>query len=95
MVHEHNTFLCICIGKDIQLQNRKSLAITTRGGLYSESPMKEVNSGDEHLTNLLNFVGIKDTNIVALDGTNVLSEDVMTPMFEKTKEELIELAAKF
>jgi FMN-dependent NADH-azoreductase len=46
------------------LKGKRAIVIETRGGLYSEGPMRTMDSQEPHLRTLLGFMGIADVTFV-------------------------------
>ncbi|MRG27687.1 FMN-dependent NADH-azoreductase [Laceyella tengchongensis] len=50
------------------LTNKKAVHIQARGGIYSESPMKELEFGDRFVKAICNFMGITDIESIIAEG---------------------------
>lgn len=91
---------CICIagktfkytshGPEGMLKGKKALHIQARGGVYSEGPAKELEFGDRYLRAVLAFIGIKDVETIAVEGTAQSTGDA-----EEIKQKAIERAREF
>lgn len=55
---------------------KKAVNITTRGGEYSTSPLKELEMGDRYLRTIFGFLGIRDYTTIAADGLDYVGVDV-------------------
>jgi len=71
------------------LSGKKAAFITTRGGLYSEQPMSELEMGSRYLKTILGFLGISDYTLINADGLDVIGQDV-----EKIISEAVNKAVK-
>lgn len=77
------------------LENKKALHITTRGGVYTSGPAKELEMGDRYMRTLLNFFGVKDITTVALDGTNFYPASDLAQMQADCQAKLSSMAKEF
>lgn len=76
-------------------KQRKALHIVTRGGMYSEGPAKEFESGDKYIRTILGFLGVYDVDTLSLEMTNVLQGDALEKARDEANEKAVELAKKF
>lgn len=74
------------------LAGKKALHIQTRGGLYKNTPMAELESGDRYLKIALSFLGIDVMETVVAEGFDYFPKQV-NEIVEAAKEEA-RLAAK-
>ena len=59
----------LCTGK-------KAINISSRGGDYSNKPFSEYEMGDRYLRTIFGFLGITDFTTIAIDGLDVIGNDV-------------------
>lgn len=76
-------------------KNKRAIHIVSRGGLYSEGPMKELECGDKYLRIILNFIGVDDVSTLAFELTNVLIGKELDEARQKVSMKAIEMAKEF
>ena len=59
----------LCTGK-------RAVNICSRGGDYSHKPFLEYEMGDRYLRTIFGFLGITDFTTIAIDGLDVIGNDV-------------------
>lgn len=59
----------LCTGK-------KAINISSRGGDYSDKPFSDYEMGDRYLRTIFGFLGITDFTTIAIDGLDVIGNDV-------------------
>ncbi|OCA87984.1 NAD(P)H dehydrogenase [Bacillus sp. FJAT-27225] len=67
------------------LTGRKAIHLQTRGGIYSEGPLKDLNFGDQYLTTALAFLGMEVLPTVYAEGVDHFPKEVPAIM-EAAKE---------
>lgn len=77
------------------LDNKKALHIVTRGGLYSTPPMSELEMGDRYLKTILAFMGVTNTETIALELTNVLLGEAKEQSISSAEEKIVISAKTF
>ncbi|RHW39012.1 NAD(P)H dehydrogenase [Neobacillus notoginsengisoli] len=58
------------------LTGRKAIHLQTRGGIYSEGPLKDFNFGDQYLTTALGFLGMEVLDTVYAEGVDHFPKEV-------------------
>lgn len=86
------TFIYTPNGPKGLLSGKKAIHIQTRGGQYTGSPIKELESGDRYLKIALNFLGIEVMDSVIAEGLDLYPQKV--PEIVATAKEKARLAAK-
>lgn len=56
------------------LEGKKALHIQATGGVYSEGPYAAVDFGSNHLKTVLGFIGVNETEYIAVEGMNANPE---------------------
>jgi FMN-dependent NADH-azoreductase len=59
-------------GPEGLVPNKKTYVVTTSGGIYSGTPVSQMHEG--YLKHVLNFVGIKDIQVVRVEGLALAEE---------------------
>ena len=85
------TFRYTAQGPQGLLENKKAIHITARGGVYERS---EVEMGDCYLRTLLNFFGVYDISTIAIEGLDVIGNDIEN-ILSSSKEKAKKLAGTF
>lgn len=85
------TFRYTAQGPQGLLENKKAIHITARGGVYEGS---EVEMGDRYLRTLLNFFGVHDISTIAIEGLDVIGNDIEN-ILSSSKEKAEKLAETF
>ena len=85
------TFRYTAQGPQGLLENKKAIHITARGGVYERS---EVEMGDRYLRTLLNFFGVYDISTIAIEGLDVIGNDIEN-ILSSSKEKAKKLAGTF
>ena len=85
------TFRYTAQGPQGLLENKKAIHITARGGVYEGS---EVEMGDRYLRTLLNFFGVHDISTIAIEGLDVIGNDIEN-ILSSSKEKAEKLAGTF
>ena len=85
------TFRYTAQGLQGLLENKKVIHITARGGVYEGS---EVEMGDRYLRTLLNFFGVHDISTIAIEGLDVIGNDIEN-ILSSSKEKAEKLAETF
>lgn len=85
------TFRYTAQGPQGLLENKKAIHITARGGVYEGS---EVEMGDRYLRTLLNFFGVYDISTIAIEGLDVIGNDIEN-ILSSSKEKAKKLAGTF
>ncbi|WP_419954017.1 FMN-dependent NADH-azoreductase [Neobacillus niacini] len=86
------TFAHTATGPKGLLTGKKAIHINTRGGLYTGTPMAELESGDRYLRIALTFLGIEVMDTIIAEALDLYPQKI-TEIVEKAKEEAI-VAAK-
>lgn len=86
------TFAHTANGPKGLLTGKKAIHINTRGGLYTGTPMKELECGDRYLRIALNFLGIEVMDTIIAEALDLYPQKVQE-IVDKAKQEAI-LAAK-
>ncbi|PTF04960.1 FMN-dependent NADH-azoreductase [Staphylococcus devriesei] len=68
------TFKYTAEGPQGLLTDKKVLHIQSRGGLYSEGPAAEMESGDRYLKTIMSFLGVPSYETVIIEGHNAEPE---------------------
>lgn len=74
---------------------RKALHISSRGGMYSEGPTKEVDLDDKYIRIILGFFGIAQVESLFLEKTGILQGAALQETIEQSHQAARTLAAKF
>jgi FMN-dependent NADH-azoreductase len=86
------TFAHTATGPKGLLTGKKAIHIQTRGGLYTNTPMAELETGDRYLRIALKFLGIEVMDTVMAEGLDV-NPSLVPEIVEKTKQKAA-IAAK-
>jgi FMN-dependent NADH-azoreductase len=62
------TFRYGASGPEGLLTGKKAIVVVARGGVYSEGPMTEYDFQEPYLRKALGFIGIKDVEVVRIEG---------------------------
>lgn len=73
------------------LTDKKAVHIQTRGGLYTEGPMREFEMGDQYIRKALQFLGVNMMDTVIAEGLDHFPKQVPEIM-EKAKEQAKRIA---
>ncbi|MGL5348594.1 MAG: FMN-dependent NADH-azoreductase [Peptostreptococcaceae bacterium] len=76
-------------------QGKKAVHIVSRGGMYTEGPMKEFEMGDSYLRTILGFFGVYDVETIAFELTNVLKGNELEIARLNANEKAVKLAKEF
>lgn len=74
---------------------RKALHISSRGGIYSEGPAKDLDLGDKYIKSILGFFGITQVESLFLEQTNILQGDALKEAIENSHQAARNLAVNF
>ena len=85
------TFTHTANGPKGLLTGKKAMHINTRGGLYTGTPMQELECGDRYLRIALNFLGIEIMDTIIAEALDLYPQKV-PEIIEKAKEEAIRAA---
>lgn len=77
------------------LNNPKVLHITSRGGIYSTSPMSEYEMGDRYLRTIMGFLGATNFTTVAVEAMGMLVSDQKQDAINEQVKKLKDLALTF
>ena len=83
------TFKYTAEGPTGLLAGKKAVHIQARGGIYSESPMKELELGDRYLHIIMGFFGITDVESIIIEGMAQMpdkAEDIKAKAMERAKD---------
>lgn len=73
------------------LTDKKAVHIQTRGGIYTEGPMKEFEMGDRYIRKALQFLGVNMMDTIVAEGLDHFPKQVPEIM-EKAKEQAKSIA---
>lgn len=68
IVRAGHTFFYSEKGAEGLLKGKKAILVLSRGGVYSEEPMKQLDFQEPYLRAILAFVGITDVHVVRIEG---------------------------
>jgi FMN-dependent NADH-azoreductase len=85
------TFAHTANGPKGLLTGKKAIHINTRGGLYTGTPMKELECGDRYLRIALEFLGIEVMDTIIAEALDLYPQKV-SEIVEKAKQEAIHAA---
>jgi FMN-dependent NADH-azoreductase len=85
------TFAHTANGPKGLLTGKKAIHINTRGGLYTGTPMKDLECGDRYLRIALNFLGIEVMDTIIAEALDLYPQRV-PEIVEKAKEEALRAA---
>lgn len=85
------TFAHTASGPKGLLTGKKAIHINTRGGLYTGTPMKELECGDRYLRIALEFLGIEVMDTIIAEALDLYPQKV-SEIVEKAKQEAIDAA---
>lgn len=77
------------------LNSPKFVYLTSRGGIYKDTPMAEIETGAKYVETIFAFMGAEVTPTVAFEGTNMLQGEALDQAREAALAEAREVAKKF
>ncbi|MEJ0047509.1 MAG: FMN-dependent NADH-azoreductase [Rhodospirillales bacterium] len=80
VVRAGRTFAYTAQGPQGLLKNKKAVLVVSRGGIYSEGPMKAFDFQESYLKSVLGFIGIADVEVVRVEGVALGEEAVRKAM---------------
>jgi FMN-dependent NADH-azoreductase len=80
VVRAGRTFKYGANGPQGLLKNKRAVIVVSRGGVYSDGPMKQMDFQESYLKSVLGFIGIADVEIVRVEGVAMGDEAVRSAM---------------
>jgi FMN-dependent NADH-azoreductase len=77
VVRAGRTFSYSANGPAGLLKDKKAILVVSRGGIYSEGPMKAFDFQETYLRSVLGFIGITDVQVVRVEGV-AMGPDAVT-----------------
>jgi FMN-dependent NADH-azoreductase len=68
VVRAGRTFRFGANGPEGLLKNKKAVVVVSRGGVYSDGPMKQLDFQESYLKSVLGFIGIADLEVIRVEG---------------------------
>ncbi|SES40255.1 FMN-dependent NADH-azoreductase [Salipaludibacillus aurantiacus] len=68
------------------MQHKKMVHVQSRGGVYSEGPLKFLEHGDSYLRTIFGLTGIKDYYHLFIEGTSTFPEEVNDRLMKSKKQ---------
>lgn len=72
---------------------KRAIIASSRGGIYSEGPMKAMDHQESHLESVLQFLGVKDITVIRTEGVN-MGEDALRNALATADQQLTEVLRK-
>jgi FMN-dependent NADH-azoreductase len=82
-------------GPEGLLKNKRAILVVSRGGVYSQGPMQQLDFQERYLKSVLGFIGISEVDVVRVEGLARGEQAVraaMTNAREQSRQALRELA---
>ncbi|MGC2520845.1 MAG: FMN-dependent NADH-azoreductase [Burkholderiales bacterium] len=76
VVRVGRTFSYTANGPEGLLKGKQAIAVVSRGGVYSDGPMKQLDFQESYLRSVLGFIGITDVHMVRVEGVGMGEEAV-------------------
>jgi FMN-dependent NADH-azoreductase len=80
VVRAGSTFRFGANGPEGLLRNKRAIVVVSRGGVYSDGPMKQLDFQESYLKSVLGFIGITDVEMVRVEGVAMGEQAVRTAM---------------
>jgi FMN-dependent NADH-azoreductase len=77
IVRAGRTFSYSAAGPAGLLNDKKAILVVSRGGIYSEGPMKAFDFQETYLRSVLGFIGVTDVQAVRVEGV-AMGADALT-----------------
>jgi FMN-dependent NADH-azoreductase len=77
VVRAGRTFSYSAAGPAGLLTDKKAILVVSRGGIYSEGPMKPFDFQETYLRSVLGFIGLTDVHVVRVEGV-AMGADALT-----------------
>lgn len=74
------------------LKNKKCLIISSRGGVYTDTPFAQFNHFETYFQSILGFIGITDVQFVIAEGVDFLPPEEQAKSLRNAEDQLSELA---
>ena len=74
---------------------RKAIHISSRGGLFSEGPAKDLDLGDKYIKTILGFFGIMQVESLFLEQTSILEGAALKEAIDQSHQSARSLAVNF
>jgi FMN-dependent NADH-azoreductase len=94
VVRAGRTFAYTAEGPRGLLNDKKAIVVVSRGGVYSEGPMKGFDFQESYLKSVLGFIGITDVEVVRVEGV-AMGEDAVRKAMVAARARSDELAGEF
>jgi FMN-dependent NADH-azoreductase len=80
VVRAGRTFRFGANGPEGLLRNKRAIVVVSRGGVYSDGPLKQLDFQEGYLKSVLGFIGITDVEVVRVEGVAMGEEAVRAAM---------------
>jgi FMN-dependent NADH-azoreductase len=94
VVRAGRTFAYTAEGPRGLLANKKAIVVVSRGGVYSEGPMKGFDFQETYLKSVLGFIGITEVEMVRVEGV-AMGADAVRKAMAAARERSDALAGEF
>lgn len=74
------------------LKNKKCLVVSSRGGVYTDTPFASFNHFESYFQTILGFIGITDVQFVIAEGVDTLPVEEQAKALKNAENKLAELA---
>jgi FMN-dependent NADH-azoreductase len=80
VVRAGSTFRFGANGPEGLLRNKRAIVVVSRGGVYSDGPLKQLDFQESYMKSVLGFIGITDVEVVRVEGVAMGDQAVRTAM---------------
>jgi len=80
VVRAGHTFRFGANGPEGLLRNKRAIVVVSRGGVYSDGPMKQLDFQETYLKSVLGFIGITDVEMVRVEGVALGDQAIRAAM---------------
>jgi FMN-dependent NADH-azoreductase len=80
VVRAGRTFRFGANGPEGLLRNKRAIVVVSRGGVYSDGPLKQLDFQESYLKSVLGFIGITDVEMVRVEGVALGDQAIRAAM---------------